>query len=86
MVREPLTAGQGLRSRGHCRNVSSMTIELPATIEDQLLDLATRQGRLPAALVEEAVREYLEAVSITDLEPADVAEAQMALVSELRGE
>lgn len=62
-----------------------MTIELPTSIEDQVLDLASRQGRQPAALVEEAVREYLDAASITDLEPADVAKAQMALASELRG-
>jgi hypothetical protein len=35
------------------------------------------------ALVEEAIRQYLEAAAITDLEAADVAKAQAALLSEL---
>jgi len=34
-------------------------------------------------LVEEAVREYLEAMSITDVDSAEVAETQVALMAEL---
>jgi hypothetical protein len=36
-----------------------------------------------AELIEEAVRLYLEAVAITDLEPHQVADAQTKLLSEL---
>jgi predicted transcriptional regulator len=60
-----------------------MTIELPPSMEEQLRDLAGRQGRDICVLVEEAVREYLEAAAITDLDSAEVAEAQVALVGEL---
>jgi predicted transcriptional regulator len=63
----------------------AMTIELPSRIEDQLRDLALRQGRELGVLLEEAVREYLEAAAITDLDAADVAESQVALLGELRG-
>ncbi len=60
-----------------------MTVELTGSVEVQLRDLASKQGRNVRAVVEDAVREYLEATAITDLEPTDVAEAQVALVSEL---
>jgi hypothetical protein len=36
-----------------------------------------------SALVEDAVRRYLEAAAITDVEPSEVAEAQAALLREL---
>ena len=62
-----------------------MTIELSRKVEEQLRDLATSQGREVDALVEDAVREYLEASAITDLDAAEVAETQIALVGELRG-
>jgi predicted transcriptional regulator len=62
-----------------------MTIELPSSIEEQLRDLATRQGRQPGVLVEEAIRGYLEAASITDLDASEIAEAQVTLAAELRG-
>jgi predicted transcriptional regulator len=62
-----------------------MTIELSRKVEEQLRDLAGRQGREVGALVEDAVREYLEAIAITDLDAAEVAETQVALVGELRG-
>lgn len=62
-----------------------MSIELPSSVEEQLRDLATKQGRDIDSLVVEAIREYLEAAAITDLEPAEVAQAQIALVSELQG-
>jgi len=60
-----------------------MAVELPRTVEQQLRDLAARQGRDVGLLVEEAVRDYLEAVSITDLNAAEIAEAQEALLAEL---
>ncbi len=60
-----------------------MTVELTGSVEVQLRDLASKLGRNVGALVEDAVREYLEAVAITDLDPAEVAEAQVALVGEL---
>ncbi|HEV7667366.1 MAG TPA: ribbon-helix-helix protein, CopG family [Thermoanaerobaculia bacterium] len=62
-----------------------MTIELPADIEESLRDLAARQGRDISVLVEEVVREYVEAAQITDLTSAEVAETQLALLSELKG-
>ena len=62
-----------------------MTVELSGRVEEQLRDLARRQGRDIRVLVEEAVQEYLVAAAITDLNPAEVAESQVALLSELRG-
>ncbi|HEX4962914.1 MAG TPA: hypothetical protein VF173_18905 [Thermoanaerobaculia bacterium] len=62
-----------------------MTIELPGNVEKPLRSLAERQNRDVGALVEEAVRQYLEAEAITDLDAAQVAETQLALASELRG-
>lgn len=61
-----------------------MTIELSRQVEKQLRDLAASQGREIGALVEDAVREYLEATAITDLDAAEVAETQVALAGELR--
>ncbi len=60
-----------------------MTVELAGHVEEQLRDLASRQGRNIDLLVEEAVRGYLETAAITDLDPAEVAEAQVALMGEL---
>jgi len=61
-----------------------MTIELARSVEQQLRELASRQGRDVGVLVEEAVREYLVAVAITDLDSAEIAETQVALMGELR--
>lgn len=61
-----------------------MTIELPTRIEKELRELAVVQSRDIDELVEEAIRQYLEAAAITDLDPAEVAEAQVKLASELR--
>ena len=58
-------------------------VELAASVEEQLRDLASKQGRKIDVLVEEAVRGYLEAAAITDLDPAEVAETQVALMGEL---
>jgi predicted transcriptional regulator len=61
-----------------------MTIELPASIEKELHNLAVQQHRQVGDLVEEAVRHYIEAVAITDLDAEDIVRAQAALASELR--
>jgi predicted DNA-binding protein len=60
-----------------------MSIELPGGVEEQLRALAQKQGRDVRDLVEEAVRQYLEAVAIIEVDSDDVAEAQAALLSEL---
>jgi predicted transcriptional regulator len=60
-----------------------MSIELPVGVEEQLRTLAARQGRDVGVLVEEAVRQYLEAAAITDVDAGEVAETQAALLAEL---
>jgi len=60
-----------------------MTIDLPSVVEDQLRDLAKRQNRDIAELIEDAVRQYLEAAAITDVDPNQVAETQAELLGEL---
>ena len=60
-----------------------MTIELPEIVEEQLRHLAAKQGRDVRALVEDALRQYVEFAAITDLEAAQVAEAQAELLGEL---
>jgi predicted transcriptional regulator len=70
---------QAARSRFDC-----VSIELSSSVEEQLRNLAARQGRDVRALVEDAVRQYLQAAAITDVEPSEVAEAQAALLGELR--
>ena len=60
-----------------------MTIDLPNIVEEQLRDLAKKQNRDIAELIEEAVRQYLEATAITDVDPNQVAETQAELLSEL---
>jgi predicted transcriptional regulator len=62
-----------------------MTIELPVAVEKDLQDLAVAQSRDIRDLVEEALRQYLEAAAITDLDAGDIAAAQVQLVEELRG-
>jgi len=66
--------------RGYPRGVS---IDLPSSVEAQLRTLAKEQGRDVRALVEEAIRQYLEAAAITDVDATDVAAAQDALLGEL---
>lgn len=60
-----------------------MTIELSNAIEAQLRGLAARQGRDVRAVVEDAVQLYVEASSLTDLEPSEVAATQAAIAHEL---
>ena len=62
---------------------SFVSIELTESAEKQLRNLAAKQGRDVRALVEEALRQYLESASITDLEPTQIAEAQAALPGDL---
>ena len=62
-----------------------MTIELPARVEEELRVLAVTQSRDMGEILEDAIRLYIEASAITDLGAAEVAEAQVALVGELRG-
>jgi len=59
-----------------------MTIELPSGVEEQLRDLAAREGRGVDAAMEEALRSYLEAAAITDLDAAEVGEGQMNLLKQ----
>jgi predicted transcriptional regulator len=60
-----------------------MTIDLPSVVEQQLRDLAKKQNRDMAELIEEAIRQYLEAAAITDVSPNEVGETQAKLLSEL---
>ena len=60
-----------------------VSIELPGSVEQQLRTLAENQGRDLGVLVEEAVRQYLEAAAITGLDANAVADAQAALLGEL---
>jgi len=60
-----------------------MTIDLPGVVEQQLRELAKKQNRDIVEIVEDAVRQYLEAAAITDLGADQVAETQAKLISEL---
>ncbi len=71
-------------SRGAARRrINIMTINLSGQLEDRLRDLANQQGRDLRAVVEDALRRYLEDAAITDLTPAEVAATQEQLLSEL---
>ena len=58
-----------------------MSIDLPSVVEEQLRDLAKRQNRDMAELIEDAVRQYLDAAAITDVDPNQVAETQAKLLT-----
>jgi predicted transcriptional regulator len=60
-----------------------VTIEVPSSVEEQLRTLAAKQGRDVRALVEEAIRQYLEATAITDVDANEVGKTQTALLDEL---
>lgn len=60
-----------------------MSIDLPNSVEAQLRTLAQQQGRDVRVIVEEAIRLYLEAVAITDVDSKDIADTQTALLAEL---
>lgn len=65
------------------RRMSVMTINLSGQLEHRLRDLASQQGRDLRAVVEDALRRYLEDAAITDLTPAEVAATQEELLGEL---
>jgi len=60
-----------------------MPIYLPSPIEALIRQLADRQGRPVESVVEEAIRQYLDATAITDIAPDDVARTQESLLPEL---
>jgi hypothetical protein len=60
-----------------------MVIDLSTHLEDELRRLAGLWGKDVEALVEEAVRQYLDAAAITDVSSDDVAATQASLMSEL---
>ncbi|MBI2433227.1 MAG: ribbon-helix-helix protein, CopG family [Candidatus Hydrogenedentes bacterium] len=63
--------------------IESMTIELPDSLVDQLQSAASTQGRDIRALVEEAVRDYLEWTAVTETTGEEVGESQVAMLGEL---
>jgi hypothetical protein len=60
-----------------------MVIQVGDQIEQELRRLAGHQGRALADVVEAALRSYIETEAITDIESADIAATQLALLSEL---
>ena len=60
-----------------------MLIDLTNDVEQQLRGLAEKQGRDLRVVLEDAVRQYVEAASITDLDEGDVGESQLGLAAEL---
>jgi predicted transcriptional regulator len=60
-----------------------VSIELPGSVEEELRTLAAKQGRDVRMLAEEAIRQYLEATAITDVDANALAETQAALLGEL---
>ena len=65
--------------------LTRMVIQMDVQTEQELRRLAGRQGRALAEVVEAALRSYIEAEAMTDIDSADVAATQNALVSELTG-
>ena len=60
-----------------------MTIDVSRHLEEELRRLADLRGQDVSVLVEEAVRQYLDAVAITDVSSGEVAATQASLLSEL---
>ena len=58
-------------------------IDLSTPLEEELRRLAGLSGKDVEALVEEAVRQYLDAAAITDVSSDEVAATQTSLLSEL---
>ena len=59
-----------------------MVIQVDDRMEQELRRLAGHQGRALADVVEAALRSYIETEAITDIESADIAATQLALLSE----
>lgn len=62
-----------------------MTFVIPSVLEKELRDLASREGQNIDALIEQALRRYLDDAAITDLSPAEVAATQEELLKEMVG-
>lgn len=62
-----------------------MTVHLSDNLLESLRKLADAQGREMDVIVDEAVREYLVASSITDVTPEEIAATQLGLIPELEG-
>jgi predicted transcriptional regulator len=60
-----------------------MTVHLSDCLEDELRRLASLRGQGVDAIVEEAVRQYLDAMAVTDVTDADLAATQIKLVEEM---
>ena len=60
-----------------------MTVEVSTNLIEALRRLATKEGRDIDSLVEEAVRDYLQAAAITDVDPNEVGQTQVELAPEL---
>ena len=65
------------------RIINVMTVHLSGSLEGELERLARLRGQGVEALVEEAVRQYLDAAAITDVSPEDLAQTQSAMAGEL---
>lgn len=62
-----------------------MTLEVPSTVEEELRKLAAQRGQEMHVVLEDAIRYYLQATSVTDVHGDDIAQTQMALATELQG-
>ncbi len=60
-----------------------MTIQLPANLENELRQLAQERRRDLQDLVQDAIRQFIDASAITDLDSVDVAQCQIELADEL---
>lgn len=60
-----------------------MVVHLPKTLEEWLKRHAESSGRDVPSVLEDAVRQYLEASAATDVSESDIAEAQAKLAPEL---
>lgn len=60
-----------------------MVVRLSDSLEQELRELAVTLGRPLDQVVEQAVREYLVAISMTDVTPHEVGEAQLKMLAEL---
>jgi predicted transcriptional regulator len=63
-----------------------MTVPVSGQLESRLRDLARRAGVGVDAIVEEALRQYLDAAAITDVTDSEIADTQEKLAGELNAE
>ena len=61
----------------------SLTVVIPTVLEEQLQALANREGCGVDALIEQALRSYLQYAAITDLTSEEVAAGQEKLFAEM---